>query len=243
MSNYVNFNKFKSECASNYTRLTLDGKIAVRVKDSWLSYDPESKDFIDVSLFNFDVPGCCYLLPSFDVAVGDILDTDYTCKQLAYVDEITADGKIIVVRYSDRIRVELRNESLQFMNGKKIYMKIVNLFGGKPMSDNLMIAMSMLGNGDDAASKNLLPLLLLNSSENEKSNKDILLFSMLSQQQNTNSLLPFLLLNDSNSIGGEDSESLKKMILLSNMGKDGGNANNLLPLLLLNDKIGKSEKD
>ena len=180
-------------------RLSIYG-LAIKSKSgTYVSYDPNSGDIIDVDLLNFDGSNYLYKIPVAikDISVGDVIVHNNTP---VFVTLIPADKKsLFAVDPLNGERKEILLTKSPF--GFNYVTKIVNLIGNffqpaDPSEDNpfgnMLPFMLMSNEGGD-----MLPLMLM-ANGNANSMNPMLMAMMLSKDKNMKDMLPFMLMTNSN---------------------------------------------
>lgn len=180
-------------------RLSIYG-LAIKSKSgTYVSYDPNSGDIIDVDLLNFDGSNYLYKIPVAikDISVGDVIVHNNTP---VFVTLIPADKKsLFAVDPLNGERKEILLTKSPF--GFNYVTKIVNLIGNffqpaDPSEDNpfgnMLPFMLMSNEGGD-----MLPLMLM-ANGNANSMNPMLMAMMLSKDKNMKDMLPFMLMSNSN---------------------------------------------
>ena len=200
-------------------RLSIYG-LAIKSKSgTYVSYDPNSGDIIDVDLLSFDGSNYLYKIPVAikDISVGDVIVHNNTP---VFVTLIPADKKsLFAVDPLNGERKEILLTKSPF--GFNYVTKIVNLIGNffqpaDPSEDNpfgnMLPFMLMSNEGGD-----MLPLMLM-ANGNANSMNPMLMAMMLSKDKNMKDMLPFMLMANGGNVNGFD---LSNPMVLYMMCKDG----------------------
>ena len=180
-------------------RLSIYG-LAIKSKSgTYVSYDPNSRDIIDVDLLNFDGSNYLYKIPVAikDISVGDVIVHNNTP---VFVTLVPTDKKsLFAVDPLNGERKEILLTKSPF--GFNYVTKIVNLIGNffqsaDPSEDNpfgnMLPFMLMSNEGGD-----MLPLMLM-ANGNTNSMNPMLMAMMFSKDKNMKDMLPFMLMANSN---------------------------------------------
>lgn len=157
---------------SNSVRLSMYGMAIQNNVGEWVSYNPATKEIINVDILNIADSGKYMYkipVPIQDVKAGDIIAHNNVPM---FVTEAPGDGNFTVVDVrvgESKIIIPTRN-----MFGFNFMTKVVNLFG------NIMGTPSA-----DQPFGNMLPFLMLDNGDNSNSN-DAMLMLMLAQNQTQN---------------------------------------------------------
>ena len=180
-------------------RLSIYG-LAIKSKSgTYVSYDSNSGDIIDVDLLNFDGSNYLYKIPVAikDISVGDVIVHNNTP---VFVTLVPIDKKsLFAVDPLNGERKEILLTKSPF--GFNYVTKIVNLIGNffqsaDPSEDNpfgnMLPFMLMSNEGGD-----MLPLMLM-ANGNTNSMNPMLMAMMLSKDKNMKDMLPFMLMANGN---------------------------------------------
>lgn len=176
----------------NGVRLSMYGMAIQNNAGEWVSYNPATKEIINVDILNI-ADGGKYMykipVPIQDVKAGDIVVHN---RVPMFVTEVPGDGNFTVVDVragESKTIIPARN-----MFGFNFMTKVVNLFG------NIMGTPSA-----DQPFGNMLPFLMLSNGDNSNSN-DAMLMLMLTQNQNLtggnlfgNPMMMYFLMKDNKS--------------------------------------------
>ena len=103
----------------------------------------------------------------------------------------------------------------------------VKKFVAYKKSQEQLPLMMMMGQGGSKASKDLLPLLMMNKDD-DGDNKNLMMYMAMQGGSSSNDLLPFLLMDKD---GDDDDDKMKKFLMMQMMGGNKG-SNKYVPLLL-----------
>lgn len=198
-----NMNLFKGfefgSCENDNVKVSMYGIAVKNATGTWVSYDPNSGNIIDVDILNFDAK-YLYKMP---VAIKDVKagDTIIHCRKPVFVTK-NEDGKILCVdpaAAEEKIILPVKN-----MFGFDFVVKVVNLFGNLSATAS---ADSPFGNilplmllADEDKSDNMLPLMLaMNGGKFDMSNPMMLYFLM--NNDKNKDILPFMLYANGQGIG------------------------------------------
>lgn len=154
----------------NGVRLSMYGMAIQNNAGEWVSYNPATKEIINVDILNI-ADGGKYMykipVPIQDVKAGDIVVHN---RVPMFVTEVPGDGNFTVVDVragESKTIIPARN-----MFGFNFMTKVVNLFGnimGTPSADQPfgnMLPFLMLGNGDNSNSNDAMLMLMLTQNQN-----------------------------------------------------------------------------
>ena len=183
-----NMNLFKGfdfgSCENDNVKASMYGIAVKNATGTWVSYDPNSGNIIDVDILNFDAK-YLYKMPVAikDVAEGDVIIHN---RKPMFVSKVEG-SKILAIDPAageEKVVILTRN-----MFGFDFVTKVVNLFGNLSATANA-----------DAPFGNILPLMLLSDS-NKSDDMLPLIFAMNGGKFDMSNpmMLYFLMKNDNNS--------------------------------------------
>lgn len=171
-------------CSNDNVKMSIYGIAVKNATGTWVSYDPNSGNIIDVDILNFDAK-YLYKMPVAikDVAEGEVIIHN---RKPMFVSKIEG-SKILAVDPAageEKVVILTRN-----MFGFDFVTKVVNLFGNLSATANA-----------DAPFGNILPLMLLSDS-NKSDDMLPLIFAMNGGKFDMSNpmMLYFLMKNDKNS--------------------------------------------
>jgi len=198
--------------------------IAVKnVNDSWVSYDKNSNEIVDVDLISFGDGDYVYMIPVAlkNVAIGDAVAHN---GHIMFVKAVKNDGlRVIDVTEGEEKKI-IPTKSIF---GFDFITKVVSLIDFSGVAAN-----------EDNPFGNILPFLLLSGMDDKEPS--------YGRSKKGNDALPLalMMLNGQNSAMFKDSNSAMMMAILMNHGETGSSMSNLLPLMMLmNQNNGKQEKE
>ena len=184
-------------CTGDNIRMSIYGLAVKNASGTWVSYNKDSRQIIDVDILNFDGSRFMFKMPVAikDIQIGDIVVHN---RVPMFITEIDDCGKLFAVDVragEEKCIIPTRN-----MFGFDFVTKIVSLFdviGSAPSPDQpfgnmlpLLLAGSENGDGIDP-----MTMLLLTQGENGiDTSNPLLLYVLLKDREDTDSLLPLLLL-------------------------------------------------
>lgn len=179
---------------NDYVRLSMYGLAVRNNSNTWVSYDVNSGDVIDVDVFNFDTGSFLYQMPVGvnQIKIGDVIIHQRKPMFVTGFAEDTGNPIVIDVVASERKEIlPVKN-----MFGFNFVVKIINLMDGmfgdmKPNSDNPFgnmlpyMLMSDKTNADE-----LLPMMMLMNGGNM--DNPMLMYAMM--KGDNKDMLPFLMM-------------------------------------------------
>ena len=161
------FNFDFGPCTNDTIRMSMYGLAVKNAAGTWVSYNPESKEIIDVDVFNFDGGKFLYKMPVAikDVKVGDIVIHN---RKAMFVTEIAEAGMTAIDPQAGEEKKILLTKS---PFGFNFATKVVSLFN-----------MTSDAPTPDAPFGNMLPFLMMSESNGEFDMNTMLMLSMMSGQ-------------------------------------------------------------
>lgn len=161
------FNFDFGPCTNDNIRMSMYGLAVKNANGTWVSYNPESKEIIDVDIFNFDGGKFLYKMPVAikDVKVGDIVI--HNRKAMFVIDVSETDMTAIDPQAGEEKKILLTKSPFGF----NFATKVVSLFN---MTSNAPTP--------DAPFGNMLPFLMMSESNGEFDMNTMLMLSMMGGQ-------------------------------------------------------------
>lgn len=161
------FNFDFGPCTNDNIRMSMYGLAVKNTAGTWVSYNPESKEIIDVDVFNFDGGKFLYKMPVAikDVKVGDIVIHN---RKAMFVTEIAEAGMTAIDPQAGEEKKILLTKS---PFGFNFATKVVSLFN-----------MTSDAPTPDAPFGNMLPFLMMSESNGEFDMNTMLMLSMMGGQ-------------------------------------------------------------
>ena len=161
------FNFDFGPCTNDNIRMSMYGLAVKNAAGTWVSYNPESKEIIDVDVFNFDGGKFLYKMPVAikDVKIGDIVIHN---RKAMFVTEIAEAGMTAIDPQAGEEKKILLTKS---PFGFNFATKVVSLFN-----------MTSDAPTPDAPFGNMLPFLMMSESNGEFDMNTMLMLSMMSGQ-------------------------------------------------------------
>ena len=161
------FNFDFGPCTTDNIRMSMYGLAVKNANGTWVSYNPESKEIIDVDIFNFDGGKFLYKMPVAikDVKVGDIVIHN---RKAMFVTEVAEAGMTAIDPQAGEEKKILLTKS---PFGFNFATKVVSLFN-----------MTSDAPTPDAPFGNMLPFLMMSESDGEFDMNTMLMLSMMGGQ-------------------------------------------------------------
>ena len=179
------FNFDFGPCTNDNIRMSMYGLAVKNAAGTWVSYNPESKEIIDVDIFNFDGGKFLYKMPVAikDVKVGDIVIHN---RKAMFVTEVAEAGMTAIDPQAGEEKKILLTKS---PFGFNFATKVVSLFN-----------MTSDAPTPDAPFGNMLPFLMMSESNGEFDMNTMLMLSMMGGQGSTdfakNPMMMYFLMKD-----------------------------------------------
>lgn len=194
----MKFNFDFGTCEGHNIRMSMYGLAVQNVDNTWVSYNPNTNEIVDVDVFSFNGAKYLYKMPVAikDVAVGDMI---IHSRVPMYVSAISADQKTITaidVHAGETKTIMLARSPFGF----NFVTKVVNLFDGM-LADNAPSEVNPFGNmwmfmmmSDDKDMKDMLPFMLMAQGNNVMSNPMMMYMLMNDKDENKDMLLPLMMM-------------------------------------------------
>lgn len=180
------FNFDFGPCTTDNIRMSMYGLAVKNANGTWVSYNPESKEIIDVDIFNFDGGKFLYKMPVAikDVKVGDIVIHN---RKAMFVTEVAETGMTAIdPQAGEEKKILLTRSPFGFNYATKV-VSLFNMTSDAPTPD--------------APFGNMLPFLMLSEDSGEFDMNTMLMLSMMSGQAgmdfSKNPMMMYFLMKDS----------------------------------------------
>lgn len=197
------FNFDFGPCTNDNIRMSMYGLAVKNANGTWVSYNPESKEIIDVDIFNFDGGKFLYKMPVAvkDVKVGDIVIHN---RKAMFVIEVSDAGMTAIDPQAGEEKKILLTKS---PFGFNFATKVVSLFN-----------MTSDAPTPDAPFGNMLPFLMLSENSGEFDMNTMLMLSMMGGQSgmdfSKNPMMMYFLMKDS-----KNADDLLPLMFMGNLCK------------------------
>lgn len=197
------FNFDFGPCTTDNIRMSMYGLAVKNANGTWVSYNPESKEIIDVDIFNFDGGKFLYKMPVAikDVKVGDIVIHN---RKAMFVTEVAETGMTAIDPQAGEEKKILLTKS---PFGFNFATKVVSLFN-----------MTSDAPTPDAPFGNMLPFLMMSENSGEFDMNTMLMLSMLGGQSgmdfSKNPMMMYFLMKDS-----KNADDLLPLMFMGNLCK------------------------
>ena len=200
-NNIMNFNFDFGPVNPSLVRMSMYGLAVKNKSGTWVSYNPNGDEIVDVDVLNFDGAKFLYRMPVAikDIAVGDVVVHNGAPMFVVFIPQ---DGKTLTV--VDTINGERKDIMLpRSPFGFNFATKVVNFMGNMMTSANednpfgnmwMLMAMSDEGEGKDM--NDMLPFLMMNNVISGMDN-NMLMCMLLSKNEGNSDLLPWVLMSRS----------------------------------------------
>lgn len=197
------FNFDFGPCTTDNIRMSMYGLAVKNANGTWVSYNPESKEIIDVDIFNFDGGKFLYKMPVAikDVKVGDIVIHN---RKAMFVTEVVETGMTAIDPQAGEEKKILLTKS---PFGFNFATKVVSLFN-----------MTSDAPTPDAPFGNMLPFLMMSENSGEFDMNTMLMLSMMGGQSDMdfskNPMMMYFLMKDS-----KNADDLLPLMFMGNLCK------------------------
>lgn len=197
------FNFDFGPCTTDNIRMSMYGLAVKNANGTWVSYNPESKEIIDVDIFNFDGGKFLYKMPVAikDVKVGDIVIHN---RKAMFVIDVSETGMTAIDPQAGEEKKILLTKS---PFGFNFATKVVSLFN-----------MTSDAPTPDAPFGNMLPFLMMSENSGEFDMNTMLMLSMMSGQGgmdfSKNPMMMYFLMKDS-----KNTDDLIPLMFMGNLCK------------------------
>ena len=201
------FNFDFGPCTNDNIRMSMYGLAVKNANGTWVSYNPESKEIIDVDIFNFDGGKFLYKMPVAikDIAPGMVIVHN---RKAMFVSEIGDSGITVVDPQAGEEKKILPTKNCFNFN---FYTRVVSLFDSFMKSpENAPSAENPFGN--------MLPFLMLSENSGEFDMNTMLMLSMMGGQTgmdfSKNPMMMYFLMKDS-----KNADDLLPLMFMGNLCK------------------------
>lgn len=197
------FNFDFGPCTTDNIRMSMYGLAVKNANGTWVSYNPESKEIIDVDVFNFDGGKFLYKMPVAikDVKVGDIVIHN---RKAMFVIDVSETGMTAIDPQAGEEKKILLTKS---PFGFNFATKVVSLFN-----------MTSDAPTPDAPFGNMLPFLMMSENSGEFDMNTMLMLSMMGGQGgmdfSKNPMMMYFLMKDS-----KNTDDLIPLMFMGNLCK------------------------
>lgn len=188
------FNFDFGPCTTDNIRMSMYGLAVKNANGTWVSYNPESKEIIDVDIFNFDGGKFFYKMPVAikDIAPGMVIVHN---RKAMFVIEVGDSGITVVDPQAGEEKKILPTKNCFNFN---FYTRVVSLFDSFMKSpENAPSAENPFGN--------MLPIFMMSENSGEFDMNTMLMLSMMGGQGgmdfSKNPMMMYFLMKDSKNAG------------------------------------------
>lgn len=199
-NNVMNFNFDFGPVNPALVRMSMYGLAVKNKAGTWVSYNSNSDEIVDVDVLNFDGAKFLYRMP---VAIKDITVGDVVIHNSApmFVVSVPQNGKTLTV--VDTINGERKDIMLpRSPFGFNFATKVVNFLGNMMTSanadnpfGNVWMLMAMSGEGENM--NDVLPFLMMNNATVGMDNNVLMFMALNNTKDGSRDMLPWLLMSQS----------------------------------------------
>ena len=201
------FNFDFGPCTTDNIRMSMYGLAVKNANGTWVSYNPESKEIIDVDIFNFDGGKFLYKMPVAikDIAPGMVIVHN---RKAMFVIEVGDSGITVVDPQAGEEKKILPTKNCFNFN---FYTRVVSLFDSFMKSpENAPSVENPFGN--------MLPFLMMSENSGEFDMNTMLMLSMMGGQSgmdfSKNPMMMYFLMKDS-----KNADDLLPLMFMGNLCK------------------------
>ena len=201
------FNFDFGPCTTDNIRMSMYGLAVKNANGTWVSYNPESKEIIDVDIFNFDGGKFLYKMPVAikDIAPGMVIVHN---RKAMFVIEVGDSGITVVDPQAGEEKKILPTKNCFNFN---FYTRVVSLFDSFMKSpENAPSVENPFGN--------MLPFLMMSENSGEFDMNTMLMLSMMGGQSgmdfSKNPMMMYFLMKDS-----KNADDLLPLMFMGNLYK------------------------
>lgn len=201
------FNFDFGPCTTDNIRMSMYGLAVKNANGTWVSYNPESKEIIDVDIFNFDGGKFLYKMPVAikDIAPGMVIVHN---RKAMFVIEVGDSGITVVDPQAGEEKKILPTKNCFNFN---FYTRVVSLFDSFMKSpENAPSVENPFGN--------MLPFLMMSENSGEFDMNAMLMLSMMGGQSgmdfSKNPMMMYFLMKDS-----KNADDLLPLMFMGNLCK------------------------
>lgn len=201
------FNFDFGPCTTDNIRMSMYGLAVKNANGTWVSYNPESKEIIDVDIFNFDGGKFLYKMPVAikDIAPGMVIVHN---RKAMFVIEVGDSGITVVDPQAGEEKKILPTKNCFNFN---FYTRVVSLFDSFMKSpENAPSAENPFGN--------MLPIFMMSENSGEFDMSTMLMLSMMGGQSgmdfSKNPMMMYFLMKDS-----KNADDLLPLMFMGNLCK------------------------
>ena len=199
-NNVMNFNFDFGPVNPSLVRMSMYGLAVKNKAGTWVSYNSNSDEIVDVDVLNFDGAKFLYRMPVAikDITVGDVVIHNSAPMFVVFVPQ---DGKTLTV--VDTINGERKDIMLpRSPFGFNFATKVVNFLGNMMTGanadnpfGNMWMLMAMSGEGKDV--NDILPFLMMNNATAGMDNNMLMFMALSNTKDGSKDMLPWLLMSQS----------------------------------------------
>lgn len=198
------FNFDFGPCTNDNIRMSMYGLAVKNANGTWVSYNPESKEIIDVDIFNFDGGKFLYKMPVAvkDIAPGMIIIHN---RKAMFVIEVGDSGIMVIDPQAGEEKKILPTKNCFNFN---FYTRVVSLFDSfmkspenAPSAENPFgnMWMYMLMDENQNMSDMLLPMMLMSQNGNTFNGINPMMFMLMDGKQDMKDMIvPMMLMGTMN---------------------------------------------
>lgn len=194
------FNFDFGPCTTDNIRMSMYGLAVKNANGTWVSYNPESKEIIDVDIFNFDGGKFLYKMPVTikDVKVGDIVIHN---RKAMFVIDVSETGMTAIDPQAGEEKKILLTKSPFGFNFATKVVSLFNMTSDAPTPDapfgNMLPFLMMSENGGEFDMNTMLMLSMMGGQSGMDFSKNpMMMYFLMKDSKNADDLLPLMFMGN-----------------------------------------------
>ena len=200
-NNIMKFNFDFGPVNPSLVRMSMYGLAVKNKAGTWVSYNPNSDEIVDVDVLNFDGAKFLYRMPVAikDISVGDVVIHNGAPMFVVFVPQ---DGKALTVIDTingERKDIMLLRSPFGFNFATKVVNFLGNMFNASATAENpfgnMWMLMAMSGDNKDMG--DMLPLMLMTNGGNMDMSNPLMMYALMGNKGQVSDMLPWFLMANS----------------------------------------------
>ena len=194
------FNFDFGPCTTDNIRMSMYGLAVKNANGAWVSYNPESKEIIDVDIFNFDGGKFLYKMPVAikDVKVGDIVIHN---RKAMFVIDVSETGMTAIDPQAGEEKKILLTKSPFGFNFATKVVSLFNMTSDAPTPDapfgNMLPFLMMSENSGEFDMNTMLMLFMMGGQGGMDFSKNpMMMYFLMKDSKNADDLLPLMFMGN-----------------------------------------------
>ena len=199
-NNTMKFNFDFGPVNPSLVRMSMYGLAVKNKSGTWVSYNSNSDEIVDVDVLNFDGAKFLYRMPVAikDIAVGDVVVHNGAPMFVVFVPQ---DGKALTVVDTvngERKDIMLSRSPFGFNFATKVVNFLGNMMTGANADNpfgNMWMLMAMSGEGEGKNMNDILPFLMMNNATTGMDTNMLMFMALSNTEGGSKDMLPWLLMS------------------------------------------------